>query len=188
MTTKENVTAAFAGESKASKKYAAFSKMADVDGFGQLAKLFRAASAAETVHARLFEKLAIGACETVDCPDEIYAKAHCSFADKIKATIDNLNEAAAGENHEFAHMYPEFIRAAKKEGNKEAEYTFRAAMAVEKIHYGLYNRALKSVEGSKDMPAADIYVCSVCGNTIVGAAPAKCPICGAPKDKFTLVK
>jgi rubrerythrin len=188
MATKENVTAAFAGESKASKKYLAFSKTAKKDGFPQIAKLFRAASEAETIHARSFEKLAIGSCETVNCPDEIYAQAHFRSADKAKATKENLEDAVAGENHEFTKLYPEFINAAQEEDNKRAEFAFKAARAVEKIHFELYSEALKWIENSKDMPPAEIYVCSVCGNTVKVSAPSKCPICGAPKNKFDLVK
>ena len=84
-------------------------------------------------------------------------------------------------------MYPEFIKTAQAEGNKHAEISFKAAMAVEGIHHGLYSQALSSIEASKDLPKADIYVCSICGNTVVGSAPDKCPICGAPKDKFMLI-
>jgi rubrerythrin len=166
----------------------AFSKAAGADGFPQIAKLFRAASEAETIHARSFEKLAIGSCETVNCPDEIYAEAHASLSDKTKATKENLEEAAAGENHEFTSLYPEFIKAAQGEGDKRAEFAFKAARAVEKIHFELYTEALSSIEKSRDLPLSDIFVCSVCGNTVRGSAPAKCPVCGAPKDKFAFIK
>ena len=165
MSTKEDLQAAFAGESQANRKYLAFAKKAEADGFPQIAKLFRAAAEAETVHAH----------------------AHLRVLNGVKTTKENLQEAAAGENHEFATMYPGFIKTAKEEGNMQAEYSFNAAMAVEKIHHGLYTQALKWIGESKDMPQADIYVCSVCGNTVTGSAPDKCPICGAPKDKFTLI-
>jgi len=166
MATKDDLSAAFAGESQANRKYLAFAKKAEADGFTQVAKLFRAAAEAETVHAH----------------------AHFRVMNGVKTTKENLNEAVAGENHEFVNMYPGFIKTAQEEGNKQAEYSFKAAMAVEKIHHELYSQALKSVEGSKDLPQSDIYVCSVCGNTIVGSAPDKCPICGAARDKFAAVK
>jgi len=166
MATKENVMAAFAGESQANRKYLAFAKKADTDGFPQVAKLFRAAAEAETVHAH----------------------SHLRVINGVKTTKENLQEAVAGENHEFVKMYPEFIKAAQEEGNKPAEYSFKTAMSVEKIHYELYSQALRSIEGANDLPKADIYVCSVCGNTVIGSAPDKCLVCGAPKDKFTLIR
>lgn len=165
MSTNENVMAAFAGESQANRKYLAFAKKADADGFHQVAKLFRAAAEAETVHAH----------------------AHLRVVNGVKTTKENLQEAVAGENHEFVKMYPEFVKTAQAEGNKSAENSFKNAMAVEKIHYDLYSQALRSIESAKDLPGAEIYVCSVCGNTVIGSAPAVCPICGAPKTKFFTV-
>ena len=164
--TEKSLLKAFAGESQANRKYLAFAKRAEADGFPQIAKLFRAAAEAETVHAH----------------------AHLRVINGVKTTKENLQEAVAGENHEFVKMYPEFIKAAQEEGNKPAEYSFNLAMAVEKIHYDLYSQALKSIESSKDLPKADIYVCLVCGNTVIGSVPDKCPICRAAKDKFISVK
>jgi rubrerythrin len=162
MSTKENVLAAFAGESQANRKYLAFAKKAEADGFKQVAKLFRAAAEAETVHAH----------------------AHLRVINGVKTTKENLAEAVAGESHEFTAMYPEFIKTAQSEGNKQAEISFKNAMAVEKIHHGFYSEALSAVESLKDIPGNDIYVCPVCGNTVIGSAPDKCPICGVPRDKF----
>ncbi len=166
MPTKENALAAFAGESQANRKYLAFAKKAETDGFPQVAKLFRSAAEAETVHAH----------------------AHLRVLNGVKATTENLTEAIAGEYHEFSSMYPEFIKIAQQEANKQAETSFKYAMAVEKIHHELYTQALDAVTASKDLPEADIYVCSVCGNTVIGSAPDKCPICGVPKDKFMKMK
>jgi rubrerythrin len=166
MKTKENVMAAFAGESQANRKYLAFAKKADAEGMPQIAKLFRAAADAETIHAH----------------------AHFNVVGGVKSTKDNLQEAVNGENHEFTKMYPDFIKTAQDEGNKQAEVSFKNAMAVEKVHYDLYTQALAAANASKDLPNADIYVCSVCGNTVVGLVPEKCPICGVPRNKFSVVE
>jgi len=162
MSTQENLQAAFAGESQASRTYLAFAAKADAEGHPQIAKLFRAAAAAETVHA----------------------VAHLRVMGGIKDTKQNLQAAIDGEEHEFKEMYPDFIQKAEAEGNRGAVISFRNANAVEEIHYGLYSKALETLAAGKDLPAAAIHVCEVCGNTVVGDAPDKCPICGAPKTKF----
>ena len=82
---------------------------------------------------------------------------------------------------------PGFLTEAQKEGNKPAAYSFKNALAVEEIHHGLYSEALESVKAGADLPETRIFVCHVCGNTVKGQAPDKCPICGATKDKFTEV-
>lgn len=166
MPTKENLMAAFAGESQANRKYLAFAKQADRDGFKQVARLFRAAAEAEAVHAHAI----IGA------------------ANGVKTTKENLAEAIAGEHYEFTGMYPGFLKEAAAEGNKPAETTFKSANAVEKIHHELYTQALNAVNAAKDLPPSEIHVCSVCGNTVIGEAPDRCPVCGAPKNKFFAVQ
>ncbi len=162
MSTQENLQEAFAGESQANRTYLAFAKKAEAEGHVQIAKLFRAAAEAETVHAH----------------------AHLRVMGEIKDTKQNLQAAMDGEGHEFKTMYPEFIKAAEAEGNKAALVSFRNAMAVEEIHYNLYGEALKSLTAGNDLPAAAIHVCDVCGNTVVGDVPDKCPVCGAPKARF----
>jgi rubrerythrin len=157
----DNLAAAFAGESQANRKYLAFAKKADAEGLPQVAKLFRAAAAAETVHAH----------------------AHLRVMGGIKTTADNLVAAAEGEAHEYKSMYPDFLKEAQAEGNKGAEISFQNAMAVEEIHEGLYKKALHAVQGGGDLPATKLFVCSVCGNTLEGEAPDVCPICGA-KNRF----
>jgi rubrerythrin len=162
MATSENLSAAFAGESQANQKYTAYAKKAEAEGHAQVAKLFRAAAAAETVHAQ----------------------AHLRVMGEVKGTAENLEAAVGGEAAEFKEMYPQFAAAAESEGNKGAVMSFRNAMAVEEIHHGLYTEALKAVQSGKDMPAAPIFVCGVCGNTVIGEAPERCPVCGAPRQKF----
>ena len=162
MATMENLADAFAGESQANRKYLAFSKKAETDGYPQVAKLFRAAAEAETIHAH----------------------AHFRVMGGVNETTANLQVAIDGEGFEFQEMYPKFIAEAEAEGNKAAEISFKNANVVEEIHYGLYSKALEAVNGGGDLPASKIVVCSICGNTIEGDAPEKCPICGVPADKF----
>lgn len=166
MTTYEGLMEAFAGESQANRKYLAFSKKAEEEGFPQIAKLFRGAAEAETVHAH----------------------AHLKAMDGIKSTLENLKAAIEGEGYEFNKMYPAFLEVALKEGNKRAEISFKNAMAVEKIHFDLYSEALEVLKSGKDLPAEEIFVCSVCGYTVKGSAPEKCPICSVIREKFFKVK
>jgi rubrerythrin len=159
----DNLKEAFAGESQANRKYLAFAAKADQEGFPQAARLFRAAAEAETVHAH----------------------AHLRALKGIKSTKENLQEAVAGETHEFKSMYPAMIEAAKAEGNKEAERTFHFANEVEKIHAGLYQQMLDTLESAKENYS--YYVCPVCGYTVEKEAPETCPICGAKGKMFKKV-
>ena len=165
MSTKENLAAAFAGESQANRRYLAFAAKAQDEGFPQVARLFRAAAQAEAVHAN----------------------AHLRAMSGVKSTADNLEAAIEGEAHEFKEMYPAFIAEAESEGNKRAAIAFKNACAVEEIHHDLYSRALEAVKAGNDLPAQAIYVCGVCGNTVAGEAPERCPVCGAPRAKFSAV-
>jgi len=158
--TEDALKEAFAGESQANRKYLAFAVKADQEGFAQAAKLFRAAAEAETVHAH----------------------AHLRAMKGIRSTKENLQEAIAGETHEFKSMYPAMIAAAKEEGNKEAERSFQYANEVEKIHAGLYQKVLDSLESAKE--AYSYYVCPVCGYTLEKEAPETCPVCGAKGKMF----
>lgn len=162
----ENLKAAFAGESQANRKYLAFAKKAEKDGFPQVAKVFRAAAEAETVHAHN----------------------HLRELGGIKSTPENIRGAIEGEHHEFTKMYPEFLEDAKSEGNKGAERTFNLANEVEKIHHELYTNALEAVESGKDLKKQDVYICPVCGYTVEGEPPDKCPVCGAVKKVFQEIK
>jgi rubrerythrin len=162
VSTTDNLKEAFAGESQANRKYLAFAKKADEEGYPQVARLFRAAADAETVHAH----------------------AHLRVLGGINGTTDNLKEAIGGETHEFKSMYPKMIEEAKAEGNSAAEMSFSNANAVEEIHAGLYQKALDNLGKNETV---DIYVCQVCGNTVEGEAPDRCPVCGAPKAKFNLI-
>jgi len=157
--TEQNLKDAFAGESQANRKYLAFAKKAEAEGFKQVAKLFRAAAEAETVHAHN----------------------HLKELGGIKSTKENLEEAINGESYEFQKMYPQMIRDAEAEGNKGALRSFNYANDVEKIHAALYKKALENLGKSHD---ADMYVCQVCGYTVEGEAPDECPVCKAKKQSF----
>ncbi len=158
--TEEFLKEAFAGESQANRKYLAFAAKADQDGFPQVARLFRAAAEAETIHAHN----------------------HLRALKGIRSTKENLEEAIAGETHEFMKMYPEMIEAAKAEAQKAAERTLSYANEVEKIHADHYKKALAGLGGRKEDFA--FYVCPICGYTADKSAPALCPVCGAKGELF----
>lgn len=160
--TEKNLKDAFAGESQANRKYLAFAEKADREGYRQVARLFRATAAAETVHAH----------------------AHLRALKGVGTTADNLKAAISGETYEFKSMYPPMIEAAKAGGNNQAVQTFTYANEVEKIHAGLYQKALEKMG---DLEETDIYVCSVCGYTVEGDAPDECPVCKAKKKAFSKV-
>ena len=164
--TQKNLQDAFAGESQANRRYLFFADKADREGHPQVARLFRAAAEAETIHARN----------------------HFNAMDGVGSTRDNLKVAIEGENHEFTRMYPDFIKQAKAEGNKRAEISFTHANAVEKIHHGLYQKALEAVEAGQKLKGEPYFVCQVCGNTVAKEAPERCPICGAPRNRFKRVE
>ncbi len=157
-----NLKDAFAGESQANRRYLAFARKADKDGFMQVAKLFRAAAEAETVHALN----------------------HLGIMGEIRSTAENVDAAVSGETLEYKDMYPEYFDTAKEEGDQKAAWSFDVANKVEEIHAGLFSEALDALRNGKELPKVDYYVCGVCGNTVEGAAPETCPICGSPKAKF----
>lgn len=160
--TENNLQEAFAGESQANRKYLAFAKKAESEGFKQVAKLFRAAAEAETIHAHN----------------------HLKELGGIKSTKENLEAAVSGETHEFKNMYPQMIKDAQEEAVKGAERSFTYANEVEKIHADLYKKAINNLGKNAE---TDYYVCSVCGNTVEGEAPDECPICKAKKQAFKKV-
>lgn len=161
--TEQNLLEAFAGESQANRKYLAFAKKADQEGYPKVANLFRAAAEAETVHAH----------------------AHLRALKGIKSTAENLKEAIAGETHEFKSMYPGMIETAKSEGNKAAERSFNFANEVEKIHAHLYRKALDGLDNPEDIEC--YYVCGVCGYTCENEPPETCPVCKANIKAFSRV-
>ncbi len=157
--TEKNLLEAFAGESQANRKYLAFADKAEAEGHKQVAKLFRAAAAAETVHAH----------------------AHLRVLGGIKSTKENLHEAINGETHEFTSMYPQMIKEASSEGFDPALRSFSFANTVEKVHADLYQKAFDNLGKNQ---AVDYYVCKVCGNTVEGEPHGPCPVCQAGPVAF----
>jgi len=164
--TEKHLKDAFAGESQANRKYLAFAKKAEQEGYKRAAKMFRAAAAAETVHAH----------------------AHLRELGGIKSTRENLLEAIGGESYEFQTMYPGMISDAKAEGIAGALRSFEYANAVEKIHAMLYQQVLDSMEQDKGKAAKNFHVCQVCGYTVEGEAPDECPVCKSKKPAFSKVE
>jgi rubrerythrin len=161
--TEKNLDEAFAGESQANRKYLAFAKKADAEGYGQVAKLFRATAEAETVHA--FN--------------------HLRELREVKTTRENLEAAIGGEMYEVESMYPPMIQDAVAEGKKGAQISFTYAFEVEKIHAALYKKAVEALGRNEEV---EYHVCQVCGNTMEGEPPDQCPICKAMKKMFRTVE
>lgn len=166
MATKENLREAFSGESQANRKYLAFAMKAEEEGKPQIAKLFRAAAEAETVHAHN----------------------HLRVLGEIASTKENLGAAISGENHEHTKMYPEFLEEAKKEEDSDAARTFDWANQVERIHESHFRKALEALGEGKDLEEKQLQLCPVCGNTFLGDSPEVCPICGTPSARFMDIK
>ncbi|MCK4269018.1 MAG: rubrerythrin family protein [Methanogenium sp.] len=166
MSTEDNAKGAFAGESQANRKYSAFSEKAGAEGFPNVAKLFKAASEAEAIHAKrlLFALQGVG------------------------STEENLAGAVEGEVYEYTEMYPKFIEEAQIEAKTETEVVFTHAMKAEKVHASHYSDALKAVKGGGDLEVDKIFLCPVCGNIELDEAPEKCPICGVPDRMFRLIE
>jgi len=158
--TQENLATAFAGESQANRKYLAFAKQAEKEGLASVAKLFRAAAEAETIHAH----------------------GHLANMGGVGSTLQNLEAAVAGETYEFTEMYPPMVAQAEAEGHK-AKRMLDFANRAEQVHAGLFRQALEAVKAGKDLSQMEVYLCPVCGDLEFGV-PEKCPICGAPGAKF----
>ncbi len=156
----ENLQEAFAGESQANRRYLAFAKKAEDEGYSVVAKLFRAVAAAETVHAHN----------------------HLRIMGGVGDTTENLKAAISGENYEITTMYPGFIETAEAEEEKRALTSFKWAWDVEKEHEELFKAFLKDL--GAEAKEIEIYVCPVCGHTHIGTPPERCPVCGTPQKRF----
>ncbi len=161
-----NLEHALSGEGEANRKYASFAEIADKEGYPQVARLWRAASAAEGIHARN----------------------HMKVLGMLNSTKENLKNAVEGEQYEFNVMYPKFVEIARKAGRDDAAQSMEWAYKVERLHHEMFLADLKDLQEGKKPKETPYWVCSVCGNTVPGSPPEKCPICGAPKDKFFEVK
>jgi rubrerythrin len=160
-TINDNLATAFAGESQANRKYLAFARQAEKEGLPQIAKLFRAAADAETIHAHY----------------------HLGNMGGVGNTLKNLEEAVGGETYEYTSMYPPMLAQAQAENHK-SKIAFNYALEAEKVHARLFKQALEAMKAGQDLSKMDVYLCPVCGDVEFGEAPDKCPICGAPKSKY----
>ena len=162
MKTTDDLWAAFAGESQANRKYTAWAKQADREGYPEVAKLFRAIAEAETIHAHN----------------------HLRTLGEVKSTAENLKAAMGGEHYEVVSMYPEFMEDAEADEQTRALRTFKWAWEVEKIHEKLYEAALDNLE--KDSGEDVTYwVCATCGHTVTGDEPPdECPICRSKASAY----
>ena len=160
--TQANLEAAFAGESQAHMKYAIFADQAEKEGYAQVARLFRAISDAERVHATN----------------------HLRALGGIEDTVANLAAAIGGENYENTEMYPAFDAVARIQEEKGALRSIHYALEAEKIHEKMYADARELVQAGRDMDGAPVSVCPTCGYTVIGEPPDRCPVCGVKKEKF----
>ncbi len=160
--TTKNLWEAHSGESQASRRYLAFARKAEEEGFSNLARLFRAIAESETIHAIN----------------------HLKCVNGVKSSLENVQESLNGEKEEYTGMYPMFMDQAKRDTNNDALKTFYWANETEKVHADFYEKAIESLKQGEDIQVDNIHVCSVCGNTIAGDLPEKCPICGEGRDKF----
>jgi len=160
--TEGNLEAAFAGESQAQTKYLIFAERAEKEGFPNVARLFRATSYAEQVHAT----------------------SHLRTLGNIGQTLANLDSAIAGETFEVDEMYPAYKAVADVQEEKAALRSNSWAMEAEKVHAGLYELARQKVLAGADAEVGDVHICEVCGWTVEGNAPDRCPLCGARSDRF----
>ncbi len=163
-TTEQNLKDAFAGESQANRKYLAFARKAEQDGFKNVARLFRTAAEAETIHAH----------------------GHLNAMNGVGTTTDNLRAAVAGETYEYKEMYPPMLQQAEADDHK-AQRMFGFALKAEAVHANLYEMALQAVMQGKDLAEANFYLCPVCGHIELGQPPTVCPICGTRGEKFQKV-
>ena len=162
--TEQNLKEAFAGESQANRKYLAFSKKAEADGFPNVARLFRTAAEAETIHAH----------------------GHLEALGGIGTTAANLEAAVGGETYEATQMYPPMLSQAAADKHA-AKRMFGYAVRAEAVHAKLYQMALDAVKQGKDLAETKFFLCPVCGHIELGQPPASCPICGALEDEFVQV-
>jgi rubrerythrin len=160
--TEEFLNSAFSGESMAHMKYTIFAEVAEKEGYPNIARLFRAIAYAELVHA----------------------KNHLNALGKIKDTISNLETGYQGESFEIDEMYPAYKSVADMQEEKSASRSMGFALEAEKIHRAMYAEAKEKAEKQEDLEIGGIYICPICGYTVEGEAPDRCPVCGVSKEKF----
>jgi len=165
VSTIDNLHEAFAGESQANRKYLAYADKAEQEGLPGVARLLRAVAAAETIHAI----------------------AHLKAMNGVKSTLENLSDALSGEEHEFTEMYPPMVAEAEADGDKRAARSMHNALEVEKIHFGLFGKAMEAVKAGHDLEAPAVRICPICGHTVIGDAPDACPVCGCGGARYEAI-
>ncbi len=178
--TAANLRSAFAGESQAYMRYSYWGKIAQKEGFPNVSNLFDAVAYAEKVHAQNHFKVH----ENIHGDQLVPAMG--GFG--VGTTSENLKAAREGELFEVEEMYATYIPIAELQDESEAKRSFHWAREVEKVHADLYENAKKDVDSGKDYTSSSVYVCEVCGHTHADNAPDKCPVCGAPQQKYTEFK
>lgn len=167
--TEKNLQIAFAGESEARNKYTYFASKAKKDGYVQIAAIFEETAANEKEHAKMWYKLLHGG--------------------EIGATVDNLVEAANGENYEWTDMYANMAKDAKEEGFDHIAFLFEEVARIEKEHEERYRKLLANIQGDLVFSREGdvIWQCSNCGHICVGKkAPQVCPVCAHPQSYFQI--
>jgi rubrerythrin len=175
--TEQHLINAFGGESQAHMRYLHFANQADEEKFPNVARLFRAIAHAEYIHAGDHYR------ELRHLNGGFVANSAATFGPGD--TKKNLDLAIMGENFEITEMYPTYLEVAKFQGEAGAQRSFEYAYGTEKMHKMLYEKAKETVEKNRDVDLGPVQVCEVCGYTLEGDAPDKCPLCGANKEKFT---
>lgn len=174
--TNDFLHSAYGGESMAHMRYLSWGTMAEKEGFPNIAILFEGIAYAERVHANNHFKEIAG--ETADAT----VVAGAVFG--TNKTVDNLQGAINGELHEVEQMYPVYLNAAEFQDEKGAKRSFHFALEAEKMHAELFKQAQDAAKEGKDLEMNAVYVCPICGHTILDEAPDNCPVCGAKKELY----
>lgn len=174
--TSEFLHSAYGGESMAHMRYLQWGQIAGKEGFPNIAKLFEAIAYAESVHANNHFREIDGEI------NDATVTAGGVFGNK--KTVDNLQGAINGELHEVEQMYPVYLNAAKFQEEAGAGRSFHFALEAEKIHADLFAKARNAAKEGKDIELESVYICPICGHTVLDAAPDKCPVCGAKKELY----
>lgn len=172
--TEANLHNAFSGESMAHMRYTAYADKADKEGFENVARLFRAIAYAEQVHAT----------NHLERSPKVDTTALGGAPFGVGTTSENLQFGIDGENFEISEMYPAYLAVAELQDEGRAEQSFHWALEAEKVHASMFQEAKQTVDAGDDIDLGPVQICEVCGYTVEGEAPDRCPICQAKKEMF----
>lgn len=175
--TEQNLINAFGGESMANMRYLHFGEKAEEENFPNVARLFRAIAHAEYIHAGDHYL------ELQHLDGGFVANSMGAFGPGD--TLKNLGLSIAGETYEIEEMYPSYMEVAKFQEENSAYRSFEWSYETEKKHKALFEKAKKAVADKKDVELGPVQVCEVCGYTLEGDAPDRCPVCRAEQKKFS---